>query len=69
MPDRQAHPGPDYPFGRAARDPMRVQLYLRDLRIALVKAQASALLLLLWRHIAKLRRTPVFVEGEQRNEY
>ena len=64
MIDRHAHPGPDYPFGLSARDPMRVQLYLRDLRFAFVKAKASAALLLLWRHIARLRRSPFSVKGE-----
>jgi hypothetical protein len=35
----------------AARDPLGVQLYLRDLRYAYLKAKASALLLFAWRHV------------------
>lgn len=45
MSDRHLHSDPERPRQLASRDPIEIQLYLRDLRYAYIKANARKLLL------------------------
>lgn len=53
MSDRHPHPDPDHPSRLASRDPVSIQLYLRDLRYSYLKAIARKFFLFPSRFIAK----------------